>query len=169
MIMESTADATLKRLTCLEQTVRRWHIVGTIVVAFVAAVGLMGAMAKTDIEGMDEIRARGFVLVDHEGRPRMDLRVARNDSTHLVLMDREGLPRVSLNVLSQGGADIVLRDQLGQPRAALSVLPDGRPGISMYGPAGTTRVSLGVFPEDKAMLVLYDMRGQVRGFMPEVP
>jgi hypothetical protein len=167
--MESAGDAVLQRLTCLEQTVRRWQIVGAIIIAFVAAVGLMGAMAKPDVEGMDEIRARAFVLVDHEGRPRMDLRVARNDSTHLVLMDREGLPRLSLNVLSQGGADIVLRDQLGQPRAALSVLPDGRPGFSMYGPAGTTRVSLGVFPEDKAMLVLYDMRGQVRGFIPEVP
>jgi hypothetical protein len=168
MIMESTGDAVLQRLTYLEQTVRRWQIVGTLVIAFVA-VGLMGAMAKSDVEGMDEIRARAFVLVDHEGRPRMDLRVARNDSTHLVLMDREGLPRLSFNVLPQGGADIVLRDQLGQPRAALSVLPDGRPGVSMYGPAGTIRVSLGVFPEDKAMLVLYDMRGQVRGFIPEAP
>jgi hypothetical protein len=167
--MESREEAMRQRLTHLERVVHRWQVGGTLVIAVMVVGGLMGAMGKPNHEAPDEIRARAFVLVDYEGRPRMDLRVARQDNTHLVLMDREGLPRLSLNVLSQGGTDVVLRDQLGQPRAALSVLPDGRPGLSMYGPAGTTRVSLGVVPEDKTMLVLYDPRGQVRWFTPEMP
>jgi hypothetical protein len=165
----TSSDAVIERLAHLEQTCRWWQVITAIAVVLLAVVGLMGAIGRQDVEGLDEIRARAFVLVDKEGRPRMDLRVARNDSTHLVLMDREGLPRLSLNILSQGGTDVVLRDQQGQPRAALSVVPDGRPGLSLYDSTGTTRASLGIFPEDKAMLVLYDMRGQVRGFMPYTP
>jgi hypothetical protein len=165
--MYDTSQATvIERLTRLERERHWWRVLGSIAVALFAIVGLMGALGRQDVEGPQEVRARAFVLVDREGKPRMDLRVALNDSTHLVLMDREGLARLSLNVLSQGGADVVLRDQQGQPRAALSVVPDGRPGLSLYDTAGTTRASLGVFPEDKAILVLYAPRGQVHWFTP---
>jgi hypothetical protein len=163
---DASQTTVIERLTRLERACRWWRVVGSLAVALFAVVGLMGALGRQDMEGPQEVRARAFVLVDREGRPRMDLRVAPNDSTHLVLMDREGLVRLSLNVLSQGGADVVLRDQQGQPRAALNVVPDGRPGLSLYDMAGTTRVSLGVFPEDKAILALYDRNGQVRWFTP---
>jgi hypothetical protein len=163
---ESTHDAVLQRLARVEQTIRRWQVVGGIAIALLALVALMGAVGRPDMEGGEEIRTRALVLVDRDGKPRMDLRVSRNDSTHLVLFDREGLPRMSLNILSQGGADVVLRDQLGLPRAALSVLPDGRPGLSLYDATGTTRVSLGLSPDEKARLVLYDQGGQLRWFTP---
>jgi hypothetical protein len=166
---EPTSDAVLQRLARLERTVRRWQVVGGVAVALLALAALMGAVGRPDVEGTEEIRAKAFVLVDRDGRPRMDLRVARNDSTHLVLLDREGLPRLSLNVLAQGGTDIVLRDQQGLPRAALSALPDGRPGLSLYDATGTTRASLGMFPGDKTMLVLYDTRGRALGFIPQEP
>jgi hypothetical protein len=165
--MHDTSQVTvIERLTRLERAYRWWQVVGSTAVALFAVVVLMGALGRQDVEGPQEIRARAFVLVDREGKPRMDLRVAPNDSTHLVLMDREGLVRLSLNVLSQGGADVVLRDQQGQPRAALNVVPDGRPGLSLYDTTGTTRVSLGIFPEDKAILALYDQRGQAHWFTP---
>jgi hypothetical protein len=163
---DTSRDIVIERLTRLERACRWWQAIGGIAVALFAVVGLMGAVGRQDVEGMDEIRARAFVLVDGEGKPRMDLRVTRNDSTHLVLMDREGLPRMSLNILAQGGVDVVLRDQLGLPRAALSVLPDGRPGLSLYDVAGTTRVSMGLSPDQKARLVLYDQGGQLRWFTP---
>jgi hypothetical protein len=165
--MHDTSQETLiERLSHLERVCRRWQMVGGAAVALLAVVVLMGALGRQDADGPQEVRARAFVLVDREGKPRVDLRVAPNDSTHLVLMDREGLARLSLNVLSQGGADVVLRDQQGQPRAALNIVPDGRPGVSLYDGAGTTRVSLGIFPEDRATLALYDPHGQVRWFTP---
>ena len=165
--MHDTLHATLHdRLTRLERACRWWRAVAGLAVALFALGGLMGAVVGQDLERADEIRTQALVLVDREGRPRMDLRVARNDSTHLVLMDREGLPRMSLNILAQGGADIVLRDQVGRPRAALSVLPDGRPGLSLYDANGTTRMSLGVLPDEQTRLILYDRGGRVRWLAP---
>jgi hypothetical protein len=166
---ESTDDAAPDRLTRLERAVRRWQVVGSLATALVAGVVLMGALGRPDRGETTEVRARAIVLVDPDGRPRMDLRVARNDSTHLVLMDREGLPRLSLNILTQGGVDLVLRDQLGRPRAALSVLPDGRPGLSLYDALGTTRVAVGMVPDDQPRVVVYDPRGQVRWVSPLEP
>jgi hypothetical protein len=166
---ELTDGAASDRLTRLEHAVRRWRALGSLAVALVAGVVLMGALGQPDREETAEIRTRAIVLVDPDRRPRMDLRVARSDSTHLVLMDREGLPRISLNVLTQGGADLVLRDQLGRPRAALSVLPDGRPGLSLYDAFGTTRVAVGMVPDDQPRVVLYDPRGQARWVSPLDP
>ncbi len=159
-------DTVLERLTRLERVSRWWQVIGGIAVVLFAIVGLMGAVGKQEADATGEVRARAFVLVDRDGMPRMDLRVARNDSTHLVLLDREGLPRMSLNILAQGGADIVIRDQQSLPRVALSVVPDGRPGLSLYDAAGTARVSLGLLPDGQTRLVLYDQGGQLRWVTP---
>ena len=166
MMTESTHDAVLHRLVYVERAMRQWQVVGSLAMALLALVVLLGAVGRTELEAPEEIRAQAFVLVDREGRPRLDLRVARNDSNQLVLLDREGLPRMSLTILSQGGADMVIRDQLGLPRAALGVVPDGRPTLSLYDAAGTTRVSLGLFPDGQARLVLYDQGGQLRWVTP---
>ena len=159
-------DPVNERLTCLEHACRRWQVVGSMALALLAIVALLGAVGRRDGDEVEEVRARAFVLLDHEGKPRMDLRVARNDSTHLVLLDREGQPQLSLNILPQGGADLVIRDRLGQPRAALSVVADGRPGLSFYDAPGPTRVSLGVFPDGQTRLVLYDQGGHQRWATP---
>jgi hypothetical protein len=166
---ESKDDAAPDHLTPIEHPAHRWRMMGSLAIAVVAGVVLMGALGRSDRDETAEIRTQAIVLVDPAGRPRLDLRVARNDNTHLVLMDREGLPRISLNVLTQGGADLVLRDQLGLPRAALSVLPDGRPGLSLYDASGTTRVAVGMLPDDQPRVVLYDPRGQVRWVSPLDP
>jgi hypothetical protein len=166
---DTSQERIIERLTRLERACRWWQVMGSLAMVLVAGVVLLGAMGRQEGEETADIRARGFVLVDREGRPRMDLRVAQNDNAHLVLMDREGLPRISLNILTQGGADLVLRDQLGQPRAALSVLPDGRPGLSLYDALGTTRVAVGMLPDEQPRVVLYDQRGQARWVSPFDP
>jgi hypothetical protein len=163
---DTSHDCMIERLTCLERTCRRWQVMGSLALALLALMALLGAVERRDGGELEELRARAFVLVDREGRPRMDVRVAQNDMTHLVLLDREGLPRMSLNVLSQGGADMVIRDQLGLPRATLGVVPDGRPSLSLYDGSGKTRVSLGLFPDGQARLVLYDQGGQLRWATP---
>jgi hypothetical protein len=155
-----------ERLPCLEHTCHRWQVVGSLAMALLALVVLMGAVGRTEVKAPEEIRAQAFVLLDREGKPRMDLRVAGNDSTHLILLDREGQPQLSLNILPQGGADLIIQDRLGQPRAALSVVADGRPGLSFYDATGPTRVSLGVFPDGQTRLVLYDQGGHLRWATP---
>jgi hypothetical protein len=166
MMTESTHDAVLHRLVYVERAMRQWQVVGSLALALLALVVLMGAVGRREVEAPEEIRAQAFVLLDREGKPRMDLRVAGNDSTHLILLDREGQPQLSLNILPQGGADVVIRDRLGQPRAALSVVADGRPGLSFYDAPGPTRVSLGVFPDGQTRLILNDQGGHLRWATP---
>jgi hypothetical protein len=166
MMTESTHEAVLHRLAHVERAMRRWQVGGGLALALLVSVVLTGAVVRTAVEAPDEMRARAFVLVDREGKPRMDLRVARNDSTHLVLLDREGQPQLSLNVLPQGGADLVIRDRLSQPRAVFGVVAEGRPGLSLFDGSGQTRVSLGVFPDGQARLVLSDQGGQSRWATP---
>jgi len=159
-------DRIIERLTYLERSYWWWQVMAGLALILITCVILMGAVGRQNGRETADIRAQGFVLLDREGKPRMDMRIAPNDSTHLVMLDREGLPRISLNVLTHGAADLVLRDQLGQPRAALSVLPDGRPGLSFYDALGITRVSIGILPDDQPRVVLYDQRGQVRWVSP---
>jgi hypothetical protein len=166
MMTESTHEAVLHRVVHVERVIRRWQVGGSLALALLVLVVLMGAVVRTEVEAPEEIRAQAFVLVDREGKPRMDLRVTRNDSTHLVLLDREGQPQLSLNVLPQGWADLVIRDRLNQPRAVFSVVAEGRPGLSFFDEAGKTRVSLGVFPDGQARLVLDDQGGQLRWATP---
>ena len=163
---DTSHNSMIERLRCLERMCRRWHVLGSLALALLALVALLGAVERRDGETVEELRARPVVLVDREGRPRMDVRVAQNDTTHLVLLDREGLPRLSLNILAQGGADLVIRDQPGLPWATLGVVPDGRPSLSLYDGAGKTQVSLGLFPDGQARLVLYDQGGQLRWATP---
>jgi hypothetical protein len=163
---DTSDDRMVERLTYLERACRRWQVGGSMAMALLTLVALLGAVERLDGETFEELRARAFVLVDREGKPRMDLRVARNDSTHLVLLDWEGQPQLSLNILPQGGADLVIRDRLSQPRAVLSVVADGRPSLSLYDGAGKTRVSLGFFPDGQTQLVLYDQGGQLRWATP---
>ena len=125
----------LHRLVHVERAMRRWQVGGSLALALLVLVMLMGAVVRTEVEAPEEIHAQAFVLVDREGKPRMDLRVARNDSTHLVLLDREGQPQLSLNVLPQGGADLVIRDRLNQPARRTSVWwpRDARGSPSLMG------------------------------------
>jgi hypothetical protein len=166
MMTEPTYEAVLHRLVRVERDMRRWQVMAGVALALLALAALLGAVGRPDGETFEELRARAFVLVDREGKPRMDLRVARNDSTHLVLLDREGQPQLSLNLLPQGGADVVIRDRFGQPRAVLSVVADGRPGLAFYDAPGPTRVSLGVFPDGQTRLVLYDQGGHLHWATP---
>src|SRR5262245_37667428 len=92
-------DPVIERLTCLEHTCPRWQVVGSLALALLALVALLGAVGRRDGDEVEELRARAFVLIDREGKPRMDLRVTGNDNTQLVLLDREGLPRMNLNIL----------------------------------------------------------------------
>ena len=163
---DTSHDPMVERLTRLERVCRRWQVVGSMALALLALGALLGAVGRPDGEPFEELRASAFVLVDREGKPRMDLRVARNDSTHLVLLDREGQPQLSLNLLPQGGADLVIRDRFGLPRAVLSVVADGRPGLSFYDATGTTQASLVVFPDGQTRLVLYGQGGQVHWVTP---
>jgi hypothetical protein len=159
-------DTIIRRLERLERVHRRWRVLGWTLIALVGGVVLMGAMASQRQEVATETRTRALVLVDREGKPRVDLRVAADDSTHLALMDREGINRISLSVLSHQGAHVMLMDPDGRARASLSVLGDGRPGLSLFDGDARPQVRLGVFPDGKPAVAVFSRDGTARWSAP---
>jgi hypothetical protein len=157
---QPVVDTIVRRLERLQRAHRRWQVIGWTAMALLGLIVLLGAMARQELDLANEVRTRALVVVDKEGKPRMDLRVAVDDSMHLALMDREGLNRISLSVLSHQGSHVMLMDQDGRARVGLSVLADGRPGLSLYDGAAKPQLRLGVFPDGTPGLALYDKAGK---------
>jgi hypothetical protein len=57
-------DPVIERLTCLEHTCRRWQVVGSMALALLAIVALIGVVGRRDGDEVEELRARAFVLLD---------------------------------------------------------------------------------------------------------
>jgi hypothetical protein len=72
MMTEPIHDAVLHRLVYVERAMHQWQVVGSLAMALLALVVLLGAVGRTEPEAPEEIRAQAFVLVDREGRPRID-------------------------------------------------------------------------------------------------
>jgi hypothetical protein len=72
---EPTHEAVLHRLAHVERVIHRWQVIGSLGMAVLALVVLLGAVGRPEMAGLEEIRTRALVLVDGEGRPRMDVRV----------------------------------------------------------------------------------------------
>jgi len=161
-----TKATVMSRHTHAQQGLLWWMVLGLSTIVLPGLVGLMGAIGSQAVEVADELRARAFVLVDKEGKPRMDLRVAFDDGTNLSLMDREGLTRISLSVVPNRGTYVMLMDPEGRPRAGLSVAADGRPGLSLYDGQANPRVSVRVSPDGTPGLALFNRDGGVLWWAP---
>ena len=105
--------------------------------------------------GTDEVRAKGFVLVDDEGRERAMLVMTKDgpalflsdengelraglaaykDGPGLALFDEEGEARATL-VVGKHGPEMSLFDETGKERTRLTATKDG-PGLSLLNAAG---------------------------------
>ena len=149
-----------------KQGPRSWMALGLSLIALLGLVGGMSTIGSQTVEVADELRARAFVLVDKEGKPRMDLRVASDDGTNLSLMDREGLTRITLSIVPNRGTYVMLMDPEGRPRAGLNVAVDGRPSLSFYDSHATPQVSVRVSPDGTPGLALFDRDGRVLWWAP---
>jgi len=118
----------------------KWAIVlaAVCVVVTVAAVAYAAGKATGGVP--DVIRAQRFEVVDSQGRVRVALSVADEDTgsaSTLVLFDGEGKRGAVLRVMANGGL-FALSDDKGQPCAALIACPAG-PRLEMYDEAGRIR------------------------------
>ncbi len=104
---DSDVDVLTRRLDRLERGLRRWRIFGSIAwAALAAAVALILLVlfrapdemevaqdsspdsSENDVE--DEVKARAFVLVDDEGRPRAALAIRPDGSPALAFTSEDG-------------------------------------------------------------------------------
>src|SRR6266511_4025849 len=131
-----TKATVMSRHTHAQQGLLWWMVLGLTTIVLLGLVGLMGAIGSQAVEVADELRARAFVLVDKEGKPRMDLRVAFDDGTYVMLMDPEGRPRAGLSVAADGRPGLSLYDGQANPRVSVRVSPDGTPGLALFNRDG---------------------------------
>jgi len=116
----------------------RW-LLGAILVLLggLVAAGVFKTMitpVQAQVAGtVKQIRAKGFVVEDENGKGRATL-AASKDGSGLVLWDENGKTRIGLGIFKDG-PDLRLWDENGKPRAALGMVEDG-PRMILSGPDG---------------------------------
>lgn len=158
---EITAEARIEKLEEQVARVRRFNrwLTGALALVAVAwvvaevlglAVGGEGAGRASEAEttaewaagaGVEEVRARQFILEDENGEPRAWL-VVEGDGSSLILGHENGGPRALLKVDKHGPA-LHLFDENGQARARLAGSRDGY-GLTLSDGSGEPRAWLKV-------------------------
>ena len=141
--MNEIASAVEERITLLERSLRRTRTAG-------AAVGLVvlflvGAQfARRPANVLDEVRARRLVVVDDEGRPRVE-----------IAQDPEDTDRRARS------AGLRVFDNTGHERGGFATFDDGSVVLAMDAPHGVgdpmpDRLGLMVYPDGSAHVLLMD-------------
>lgn len=95
--MENTVA---KRLDGLERELRWWKVLGSAAVAVLAAVLFMGAAGG---KVSNEVQAERFVVVDKNGKTRVELGLNGKGVAGLRVSDEQSEQRISLSVGPRGG------------------------------------------------------------------
>lgn len=103
---------------------------------------LTAAMTAGVASREDVVRAKRFVVVDVNDKPRASLAVD-SDGTKLTLFDKNGKVRVCLGVIEDGPPALFLYDENEKNRVGLGIIEDG-PGLVLSDERGNVRASLGV-------------------------
>lgn len=123
--------------------------------------------AGAGAEGMTEVRARRFTVVDAAGTVRASLGPADDGTTGLLVFDAQHRPRVEMLLDGTGAADVKLHDRDGDVAAWLGVNRTGAPSLYLRG---TSRRDAGVRGHAEVCvdehgcptLTLHDRNGQAR-------
>ena len=119
-----------ERLAHLERAVRRARTAASAAAVLVATLVVLGFSRSPGAS--DEIRTHRIVVVDHEGRPRIELAEDETDwrisrTAGLTLMDTTGNERGGFSTMADGS--VVLG--LDAPRGVGAAMPD-RIGLKVY-------------------------------------
>ena len=153
------------RLERLERKVRWMRRLGTVGVALVAAVFLLGQGKK---EELPDLRAKSLTVVDEKGTVRAALGTdaEAKDRTYLRLADKDGTVRIRLAIIG-GSAALSFSDEKGQERARLGTVRDGSPRLTFKDKNGKFRIKLTNYPEFGPELKFSDKDEKVTWRVPE--
>ncbi len=159
---EPSVEALTQRLERVEREIRRWRILGSVALATLVILVLLGATSQKVPE---EIRARRFVLEDERGKVLALLgRVTlphdvfpqlpgkRDLTPALVLFDAEKRVRALLGVDGGGDADLTLYAGKDKSRASLKVFPSGTAAFYLAGRDGIDRAWFEVSGDNPALV-----------------
>lgn len=150
-----------QRIAALERANRRMRLLGIAVGATGAGLALLGA-AQPANKPPEEIRARRFVVEDEHGVVRAQLGITKQGASVLALCDEAAKPRLLLRVIKEQGPEITLRDEKGSDRASFYFsAADGSPGLDFYDPS-SLRATLNISQNGWPGLRLLDKEGKLR-------
>lgn len=117
------------------------------------------AMAWTCYSGglRQEMRARGFTLVDGNGRTAAELKMTE-EGPGLFFRDSEGVARLSL-VHNEEETALYVRDADDQIRIGVAQFAHGGGGVALHGEAA--RGAAVLYFKEEGSLTFYDLDGNV--------
>lgn len=148
------------RILTLEKRIRLLFgiLLGTAVLA------LLGAAPPSDPVA-ENIRSRGFELLDTQGRVRG--RLALDDGTPVIsLLDEGGADRLTLNH-DAGGSALLIRDGSGVVRLGAAHFANGGGGFALHGPDSKGAAVL--YYDGAGSLTFYDPDGGTTLRIPSEP
>jgi hypothetical protein len=147
-VAESDRDS---RIDLLERRVRWLMSMTTLLVLMVVALLAWQFYPRTQ-----PMAARGFELMDGQGRRRAELSLREDGEPMLRLNNADEKARVTLYLRGDGGAGLRIADAGGVNRAELSANAEGRPELSMGGIDGRAIATFGAGPDSSGAIRLSD-------------
>jgi hypothetical protein len=109
--------------------------------------------------GSDVVAARGFELVDDQGRRQILIATSNEGSPSIWFFDKNGKARLNLGLYGDGNAAVVLNDDAERAVEIFrTVGPRSAPVLVMKS-NGTDRIIMGVNDAADPYLVTFDQKG----------
>jgi hypothetical protein len=163
----SMAPVLLERLERLERSNRRLKICGLVVLAGLAAVGLMGQARPA----LQTVEAQEFVVKDAAGVVRARLGASASGAS-LSLSHEGGRANLAVSGGRGQGAHLAFSDSAGKVKGLLLLGPEA---IGLYlssvdatGPPRSPRVVFEVLNQGTGGFAFYDRNGQARALVGAV-
>jgi len=146
-------DEVHNRIAHLEQRVRSLQVISAVLVAALVGVACTGLRASPrQSPEASVLRARGLVIVDAQGRPRVLLGAPIADVAGRTRTDAV----TGLVVVGEGGADRVQVGNVGGPQVGgvVNARISASAGIVVNDPKGNERGGFGAFDDGRVVLGL---------------
>ena len=148
---QSTLDGLTQRLELLERENRRMKRLGSLALAGLSLVALIGATST----GGRTVDAQHFVVKNAEGKVVAELGLRPDGMPKLELIGTGGKSRVVLSPLPEGAAALAISSSDGKS-LAVSTIGNGAMGLTLFDKNSHPRVELSVQPDGTPRLALLD-------------
>lgn len=149
--MDSRVVDLERRIVALERQSRRWKILGLGCLVMVSIWTCYPGRVR------EEVRARGFTLVDASDRTYAELKLTE-EGPGLYLFDGQGTARASLAHNREETA-LYIRDAADQVRIGVAQFAHGGGGVALHGEAA--RGAAVLYFKEQGSLTFYDVEGNV--------
>lgn len=110
----------------------------------------------------DEVVTKSLIVRDQNGRARVCIGTAPNNSAGVTVSDEKGRVRAALIMGSDERPALELLDSVGRERVTISTAPDNSAGLTLRDQTGRVRAALSMASDERPALDLFDSVGRAR-------